>query len=116
MANQQQRANTDDTAEAHARRGQSLAQSDTGDGTTGVRDGEQGMSNRPGDRAEAPVTEAGTPQRQDQSRTSLDTTSESGRARDEGPDTIERTGPQRPTPGPDATAPSTIDPTERETL
>ncbi len=63
-----------------------------------------------------PFTQAGAPQRQDQSKTSLDTTSESGRARDEGPDRIERTTAQRPKRGADATATSDIDPDERETL
>jgi len=33
--------------------GQSIAKGDTGDGKTGVRPNEQGMSNRPGDRAPA---------------------------------------------------------------
>jgi len=113
---QTQQANTTDKAEAHAQRGQSLAQGDTGDGNTAVREGEQGMSNRPGDHDAAPPTQAGAPEGQDRSHTSLDTTSESGRARDEGPDAIERTRAQRPKPGPDATATSDIDPTERDTL
>ncbi len=65
---------------------------------------------------EQPYTQAGAPDRQDQSHTSLDTTSPSGRPRDEGPDTIERTRAQRPKPSPDAVATSKIDPAERETL
>ncbi len=122
MAKKNRAADTAAQAEAHARQGQSLALGDTGNGSgTGVAEDKQGISNRPGDHGggeadNTPYTQAGAPQRQDQSRTSLDTTSESGRARDEGPDAIDRTGAQRPRRDAEATTSSDIEPSERETL
>jgi hypothetical protein len=59
----------------------------------------QKPSGRPEDQpgSETPLTEAGAPPLQQQERTSLDTPATiSGRSRDEGDDTIERTGAQTP--------------------
>ena len=104
-------------AEDRAAHGQSLALGDTGGNSdTGVPDGRQGISNRPGDEGDEPYTQAGAPPRQDQNHTSLDTTSPSGRARDEGPDAVTLTGAQRPRRDPDATTPSDANPDDRETL
>lgn len=74
------------------------------------------MTQKPRETDDAPYTQAGAPDRQDQSHTSLDTTSASGRPRDEGPDAIERTQAQRPRRDPDATTPSDVEPGERDTL
>jgi hypothetical protein len=66
-----------------------------------------------------PNTQAGAPPRQDQARASLNAAgeqSESGRARDEGPDAIERTQAQRPRRDPDALVSSDAKPGDRETL
>lgn len=118
MAKKKNQREAADKASEHARHGQSLALGDTGDGSgTGVKDGKQGMSNRPGEHGtDQPFTQAGAPDTAHHSRTSLDTTSESGRARDEGPDAIERTQPQSPKRDADATTSSEIEPGDRETL
>jgi hypothetical protein len=109
-----------------AAHGQSRALGDTGDRQTGVEPGHQGISNRPADRgdeaeggaarqssgtaadlAEVPMPEAGAPPLQEQERSSLDDPSQSGRPRDEGDDSIERTGAQgSPRRDPEAVRPA----------
>jgi hypothetical protein len=77
---------------------------------------EERMANEPQD--DTPVTQAGAPPAQQQERTSLEGVETiSGRPRDEGDDTIERTGPQ--TPGrkdPEATQPPGLKDEKRNTL
>ena len=63
-----------------------------------------------------PNTQAGAPPRQDHNATSLESADVTGRPRDEGPDVVERSGPQPARPEAPAILPSDIDPDDRETL
>jgi hypothetical protein len=63
-----------------------------------------------------PITQAGVPPRQDQNKTSLETADETGRPRDEGSDSVQRSGPQSARPEPPGLIPSDVDADDRDTL
>ena len=62
------------------------------------------------------TTQAGVPPRQDQSKTTLETADETGRPRDEGPNTVQRSSRQSARPEPPGLIPSEVDADDRETL
>jgi hypothetical protein len=121
-------SNREREARDRAAHGQSMARGDTGAGESGVGDGRQGISNRPGDDASdadraggdidhpaqrgddalsPPLTEAGAPPAQELQRSSLDSPSQSGRSRNDRVDErLERSGPQEtPRSDPEALRP-----------
>ena len=82
----------------------------------GVSDPADGRD-RNADDAPDPNTQAGAPLPQEHVNASLNTAGElSGRARDEGPDAIERTEAQRPKRDPDGLLSTDMAPADRETL